>query len=82
MHRLRTIWWWMTVPALAAVWWLSIQGTALAQAGQPDGSTSSGGRNQYLMSYAVVILGILLGVLFVCNSSRRRDRAKPEAYGE
>ncbi len=82
MHRLRTIWRRMTVPASAAAWWLSIQGEALAQAGKPDGSAPSGGGNQYLMSYAVVILGILLGVLFVCNSSRRRDRAKPEAYGE
>jgi hypothetical protein len=36
----------------------------------------------YTLPYILVILCIGLGVFFVVHSSRRRDRAKPEAYGQ
>lgn len=81
MNRLRTIRRRMTLLATAAGWWLAGQAAALAQA-KPDEAPASGGRNLYLASYFVVLLGILLGMLFVCNPARRRDRAKPESYGE
>ena len=32
--------------------------------------------------YGLVILGIGLGMLLVCRSSNRRDRARPEQYEE
>jgi H+/gluconate symporter-like permease len=34
----------------------------------------------YVMAYFVVIFGIALGMLFVCRSSGRRERARPEQY--
>ena len=48
----------------------------------PPPKATGGGANQYLVSYAIVLLGVGLGLLLVCNSSRRRDRAAPEKYGE
>ncbi len=63
--------------------WLSIHGVALAQAGkkgeESGGSTTGGGA--YVMAYGLVVLATTLGLLFVCRSSGRRDRARPEEYG-
>jgi hypothetical protein len=36
----------------------------------------------YTFPYFLVILCIGLGVFLTVHSSRRRDRAKPEAYGK
>ncbi len=82
MTRLRNLWRRAGLVAATALGWATLHGTALAQAAQPEESGSSGGRNLYLASYGIVLLGIGLGLLTVCNSSRRRDRAKPEQYGE
>ena len=67
--------------ALAA--WMLVYGTALAappppapKAGESINSTV------YVMAYFIVIFGIVLGMLFVCRASNRRDRAKPEQFGE
>jgi hypothetical protein len=59
--------------------WLAAQGAALAQeaAKQPENAGGS-----YVFSYALVILGVGLGLLLVCRPSHRRDRAKPEVYDE
>jgi hypothetical protein len=45
---------------------------------KPADNKSSG----FVLPYILVILGIALGMLVVCKSSGRRDRAKPEAYSE
>ena len=34
----------------------------------------------YVMAYFLVIFGIALGMLFVCRSSNRRERARPEQF--
>ncbi|MBU4270671.1 MAG: hypothetical protein KKE86_01440 [Planctomycetes bacterium] len=63
--------------------WLSIHGFALAQAvKQAEKKSSTTGGGAYVMAYGLVILGATLGLLFVCRSSNRRDRARPEVYGE
>ncbi len=63
--------------------WLSIHGFALAQAAkQAEKESSTTGGGAYVMAYGLVILGTTLGLLFVCRSSNRRDRARPEIYGE
>lgn len=64
--------------------WLSIHGVAFAkqaaqQAAKKDSTTGSGA---YVFAYGLVILGTTLGLLFVCRSSSRRDRARPEVYGK
>ena len=34
----------------------------------------------YVMAYFLVIFGVALGMLFVCRSSNRRERARPEQF--
>ena len=46
-----------------------------------DAGNSVGG-GVYVMAYFLVIFGIAAGVLFTCRSSGRRERARPEQYGE
>ena len=36
----------------------------------------------WVLAYFLVIMGIVGGLLFVCRSGGRRDRARPEQYGE
>ena len=36
----------------------------------------------YMLSYLVVILGIVLGLLVVAKTSSRRDRERPAGYVE
>jgi hypothetical protein len=59
--------------------WLAVHGAVLAQ-GMETKKKESG--TSYIVSYTLVIVGIGLGLLLVCRSSRRRDRARPEQYEE
>ena len=40
------------------------------------------GNGAYVWAYMLFILGIVLGLMVVCRSAGRRDRAKPEDYVE
>jgi uncharacterized protein involved in exopolysaccharide biosynthesis len=40
------------------------------------------GSGVWVMAYALVFLFITLGLMFLLRPSGRRDRAKPEQYGE
>jgi hypothetical protein len=83
MNRIRAIWRRASLVAAAALGWLAVGGMALAQGKiNNEELTKSAGPSKYVASYAIVLLGIGLGLLVVCNSARRRDRAKPEQYGE
>jgi hypothetical protein len=57
---------------------------AWAQVNKPAAKedTSMTGSGAYVFSYMIFILGIVLGLLVVCRSANRRDRAKPEDYVE
>jgi heme/copper-type cytochrome/quinol oxidase subunit 2 len=63
--------------------WLAVHAAALAEvpAAKPKEGESVGSMT-YVMAYGLVIFGVVLGMLFVCRSSNRRDRAKPEVFGE
>lgn len=67
--------------AYAAACWLAAGATALAQAGGAEQKTEEA-PPAYVVPYALVILSIGLGLAVVLNSSKRRERAKPEVYGE
>jgi hypothetical protein len=54
----------------------------LAQMPQPKKDEPQINSMVYVMAYMIVIFGIALGMLLVCRSSNRRDRAKPEQFGE
>ncbi len=53
----------------------------LAAAAVDEESTSSGGAS-WVVSYMLVLLCIVLGMICVLHPSGRRERARPEQYGE
>jgi hypothetical protein len=53
-----------------------------AQAADSGGKPGEGNATDYLISYLVVALGIVLGVLLVANVSHRRSREGPAGYVE
>lgn len=54
-------------------------GTAWAAAVEPPAKPAT---TSWGISYALVFLGIVLGLLVVLRPTMRRDRAHPEKYGE
>ena len=78
MNRLRSICRKLKRLAAAAVCWVAWCGTALAQPPREE----KGDGASWVMSYGLVLLAVGLGMLFVCGTSRRRDRAKPQEYEE
>ena len=59
--------------------WIVAGGYALAQA-PPTAPAESGA--DFTLPYALVILGIGLGLLIVLHPTHRREREKPEQYQE
>ena len=83
MTFVRQIWRGSRMAFFALASWLVVYGVALAQA-QPLKKEEGPSLNSstYVMAYFIVIFGIALGMLLVCRSSNRRERAKPEQFGE
>ena len=79
MKCLQAIWRGGKLASFTVAGWLVAQGTVLAEV-PPKKAEAEGG--SYVASYAVVILAIALGMLFVCRTAGRRDRAKSEVYDE
>jgi heme/copper-type cytochrome/quinol oxidase subunit 2 len=82
MTFVRQIWRGGHIACFALASWLAVYGIALAQAPQPKKDEPQLNSTVYVMAYMIVIFGIALGMLLVCRSSNRRDRAKPEQFGE
>ena len=59
--------------------WLA---AATARAADSAGAKPAEGMTDYMLSYLVVILGIVLGLLIVAKASNRRDRERPTGYVE
>ncbi len=78
----------LKIALLASAGWLTVHAAVLAQgAGQPakagaNANASTTGTGPYVMAYLLLIFAIALGMLVVCRSSNRRDRARPEVYAE
>jgi SNF family Na+-dependent transporter len=62
----------------------SITGAAqtLAKDAAPSSSSGGGGGGAWVWAYMIVLLFVALGLIVVCKSSGRRERAKPEVYTE
>jgi len=70
----------------SVVVWAAVCGVALAQEAEGGGGEGGGGggggggAQAYVLPYTIVILGVGLGLLFVCRSAHRRERPKGEQY--
>ena len=75
MNCLRSIWRRLKQPAAVVVCWLAVHGTVLAK----EAEAEEGG-GSWVPCYGLVVLGVVLGMLGVCLTTRRREREKPETY--
>jgi len=84
MRDWKMIWRAAKTAALTLAGWLAFYRAAFAAQAAPAGlpKQEDNGGGSYVLPYAIVLLGIGLGMLFVCRSSNRRERAKPEQYEE
>ena len=85
MQRLKKIFHTLAFYTSVVCLFLSIHGMALAKSKKEAEEASSasaeeGTTNLWLMGYFLVGLGITLGMLVLCRSSRRSERAKPQGY--
>jgi hypothetical protein len=81
MRYLRQMWRGAKIVSLALAGWLALHGAVMAQGAPPAKPPEQQlGSGVYVFAYFLVILGIALGLLFVCRSGGRRDRARPEQY--
>jgi hypothetical protein len=65
------------IAVIACAGWLLASGSLTAQ-----DAKSGGGGGAWVLSYFLVLLGVVLGMLVVCRTSTRRDRPRPEGYTE
>ena len=84
MRYLERMWNAGRVALLVLAGWLAVHGNALAQMAAPKQNKPNETINSsaWVLAYFLVILGIVAGLLFVCRSGGRRERARPEQYGE
>ena len=82
MNRMHSIWRTVKVLGLAAAVWVAVHGHALAGPGPkvPQAPTSGESSHSWVFPYFLVIMGIGVGMIMVCRSSRRSERAKPKQY--
>jgi hypothetical protein len=81
MTSVRQVWRAGRIAVLTTAAWVTIYGAASAQPSAAKSQpTESVGGGTYVMAYGLVILAITLGMLFVCASSKRRERARPEQF--
>ena len=67
--------------ALIWGWWLILEGSVWAKAVKPPATEEkSSNTGVWVLPYTLVILSIGLGMLVVCRTSRRSDRARPQKY--
>ena len=81
MSLSRSLWRTLKSSVLLAATWASLLGTGWAQApGKTGGEASgSGGASVYVFPYAVVGFAIVLGILSIVLSSKRRDKPRQDA---
>jgi hypothetical protein len=61
--------------------WVAVEAMLLAKDASGTGVSTEGG-GAWVFAYMIVLLVITLGMIVVCKSSGRKDRAKPEVYSE
>lgn len=77
-RRLTTIFYRLKLYTSVLFLFLCIHGVALAKKGEPEVKEEP--INLWILGYFIVGLGITFGMLILCRSARRSDRAKPQEY--
>ena len=80
MNRLYLIWQKVKNLALFLAFWLAMQAEILAAPAKKAVAAGGESSQSWVAPYALAMLAIGLGMLVVCRSSRRSDRAKPKEY--
>ena len=80
MTSVRQMWRAGRIAVLAVLGWLMIYSAASAQPPAKPNIVPTLNSSTYVFAYFLVIFGIAMGMLFVCRSSNRRERAKPEQF--
>jgi hypothetical protein len=80
MWNLRSICRSVLFAVLTLAVWTAGEAMLLAQHAPPQPAVEGGGA--WVSAYMIVLLVVSLGLIVVCKSSGRRDRAKPEVYAE
>ena len=82
MKRMHVIWQRLKIVAVAVALWLVLHAEVLAAPKKMEPPVKEGpGSQAWVFPYFVVLMAVGLGMLMVCLSSRRADRAKPRQYG-
>ena len=79
-HTLRILWICVFFLTATAFWLIAATQALAADSAAPK--PAEGGMSDYMLSYMIVIAGIVLGLLVVARSSHRRDRDRPAGYVE
>lgn len=66
--------------ALLAAFWLGMQSVLLAAPAKPPAPSGGESSQSWVGPYALLLMAVGLGMLVVCRSTRRSDRAKPKEY--
>ncbi len=74
--------WKFTRACLSATALGLVAATCALAADSAGSKPTEGGISDYMLSYLIVILGIILGLLVVARASNRRDRERPAGYVE
>ena len=77
MANLRSLFIRLATWTLALAIWASIHGAAWAAEEEAAGGDKG---TSWIKPYFIVVFCIALGMLVVCRSARRRERAKPQEY--
>jgi hypothetical protein len=68
--------------AFVLVSWLLSASFLIAKEGAAPTTEGGGDKGNWVFSYFLTGLSVVLGMLVVCRASSRRERVRPEAYSE
>ena len=80
MNRLKLIFQKVKNTALFLVFWCAIQAEIFAAPAKKAAAEGQSSSQSWVAPYALVLMAIGLGMLVVCRTSNRAERAKPKEY--
>lgn len=80
MNRLKSIYRTLSCWALFLGFWLALEMPVWAKPPTKAVEEESGGGGAWVPSYFLVLLCVALGMLIICRTSQRSERARPQQY--